>query len=134
LPRAGWRSERSPDQPAEPRTPSATHDPTRTEAQEAKAVGEERNRRIEDQGNELRELRRPLAEATAETARLEGEAAGLRTSLNAAQAEIDRLKDAQTKLTREGDDAKAEPRRLHTEISGRRATLTATRTPQCMSR
>jgi chromosome segregation ATPase len=91
------------------------HEQTRTECREARAIGDERNRRIEDQGNELRDLRRQLAEVTAEAARLEGEAAGLRNSLTAAQAEIDRLKEVQPKLTREGDQAKADLTRLHAE-------------------
>lgn len=50
-----------------------------------------------------------------ETARLKGEAAALRTSLTAAETEIDRLEEAPAKLTREGDQAKADLNRLHGE-------------------
>ena len=91
------------------------HEQTRTECREARAIGDERSRRIEDQLSELRDVRRQLGDATSEAARLEGEATELRTSLTAAKVDIDRLKEAQAKLTREVDEARAELKRLRAD-------------------
>jgi chromosome segregation ATPase len=94
------------------------HDGTRAEVREAKAIGEERNRRIEDQGGELRELRRQLGEATAQASKLEGEGASLRSALSTAQAEIKELKEAQAMLTRERDQFRTDLDRARGENEG----------------
>jgi len=99
-----------------------THDQTKAEVREARAVAAERDKRIEDQTRELAEVRRQLAEAFKNSSRLEAEVSHLRQDLETARASARQEADTRSEAVRERDRALSDNERLSAELEAARET------------
>lgn len=75
-----------------------THDETRAELREIRALAEERSRRIEEQNAELHEVRNQASDAQADARRMEADIAHLIRDLDGARRRADQETDAKAKL------------------------------------
>ena len=107
-----------------------THDQTRAEVRETKAIAAERERRIEEQGRELSEVRRRGEEVSAKASRLEAEVEHLRRALEAAEAKARREADARSEVTRQAEglerelaEASGKVQALETEVEQHKQTI-----------
>ena len=99
------------------------HDQTRTEVREARALSEERSRRIDEQTAELREVRAERDAAVANVARLDADNAHLRTDLERAREAGTKLRHELNSTTGERDRLRAELQRVSAEQEQLRINL-----------
>jgi len=99
-----------------------THDQTKAEVREARAVAAERDKRIEDQTRELAEVRRQLSDASGKASRLEAEVAHARQDLETARASARQEADTRADAIRERDRALSDNERLSAELEAARET------------
>jgi len=97
------------------------HDQTKAAVREAKALADERHRHIEQQAAELREVRAERDAAVASAARLDADNAHLRTDLERAREASTKIRHELNSTTGERDRLRAELQRLSAEQEPLRA-------------
>jgi chromosome segregation ATPase len=98
------------------------HEQTRAEVRETRAIAAEREKRIEEQAGELREVRHALDAATSAATRLEADLEHARAELERAKAQALKWRECQTALVAERDRAVAERERLAREVAAGQET------------
>ena len=91
------------------------HEQIRAEVREARLIAAEREKSTQDQSEELRDARRQLGEATAQSTRLEAGLSHTRNDLKDAQMKVAKLREAVAGLAAERDTMKSENKRLTRE-------------------
>ena len=91
------------------------HDQTRTEVREARTLSEERSRRIDEQTAELREVRAERDASVASAARLDADITHLRTDLERAREAGTKIRHELNSTTGERDQLRAELQRVSAE-------------------
>jgi len=109
-------------------TEHRTHDRTRAEVQEARAVAAEREKRIGSQEAELREVRHQTTAAESKVSRLEADISHARKDLEAARTEAGREADTRAKVERERDRALSDIEHLSAELQATRETARQAKT------